>query len=293
MKKYPPRLVPKGRRQCRTAAAERWHCRGHCQAKHFICCAFDINICPADIWMASASLWLHISAARHAKEQSRTTRCRRRLVPVIERWQFLKYALQNLCYACHSRRPFLWSCQCQNSNSEPKEKQKQKQKLKLRDSGAESVQWLSLGLLAVSCAWGLAVGWLESTLLWRPATRLCLNLDGHVGDSFWLASASTCCKWRGVQSIRLEIMLNISFQICDWSLPDVAKTQMQATNNYEIQKLISIFIKLIHTSWKSKSLCGERVMESAETLRRMWDEYEKSFRTSSIQQKNARNSSKI
>lgn len=63
--------------------------------------------------------------------------------------------------------------------------------------------------------WGL-LGRLR--LLWRPAMRLCLNLDGHVGDSFWLASSSSRCKWRAVQSIRLEIMLNISFQICDWAL---------------------------------------------------------------------------
>lgn len=134
--------------------------------------------------MATASLWLLISPSRHAKEHRERNKLP--LVLIIQRQQYLKYALQNLCYACHSRRPLPLRSLCSNvktrgdPNRDPRRAWRTKQKNN-KNIAAESVQWLSLG-----------ASWQAAALLWRlwrPAMRLCLNLDGHVGDSFWLASS--------------------------------------------------------------------------------------------------------
>lgn len=62
--------------------------------------------------MATASLWLLISPSRHAKEHRERNKLP--LVLIIQRQQYLKYALQNLCYACHSRRPLPLRSLCSN-----------------------------------------------------------------------------------------------------------------------------------------------------------------------------------
>lgn len=101
--------------------------------------------------MATASLWLLISLHDTPRNRERNKLLLRPLlVLIMQRQQYLKYALQNLCYACHSRRPLpLRSlCQCQthtHTNQQTQVEPGERNRNNKNFAAAESVQWLSLG----------------------------------------------------------------------------------------------------------------------------------------------------
>lgn len=118
-----------------------------------------------------------------------------------------------------------------------------------------------------------------------------------------LSKFGRSCRWQLLTGQRfnlLQVARSSKHQIRDnvkhflsnlWLKPDVAKTQMQATNNYEIKKLISIFIKLIH--WAKVKVYEEK--ESWKALRR-WEGCELNMKRVSEHVRsymNARNSCKI
>lgn len=137
--KNPPRLVPKGRslRRRQTAAS------ASARASASMTLPWTLSsqaLYLLRVWhkhLPNGHLNGHgISVApykppRHAKEHRERNKpvllllllLGPPLVLVIQRQQYLKYALQNLCYACHSRRPLpLRSlCQCQ-THKKPNQK---------------------------------------------------------------------------------------------------------------------------------------------------------------------------